>query len=332
MNGVGNMKKILIVLSLVASFLVYDVTIQGKDTIVIYSSLEQYRGEELQKQLDAKFPNDSIMVMYVPTAKAAAKIKVEKENTDADIVVGLETSYLEKIKGSLTDLHGIKEQSYVEGLTLADNGYKYVTWEKQAGAFVINKQVLEKYGLDAPKTYEDLLKPEYKGLIAMPDPKTSGTGYFFYKNLVNEYGDEGAIAYFDRLANNIKSFTESGSGPIKLLVQGEVAVGLGLTFQAMEQINTGSPFEIIYPPEGSPYSLTGTGMVKGREENEKINEVFNFIINDFFLYDKENFSPEQVLKTQSNKIENYPTNIHYANMKGISDIDEKERLLKLWKY
>ncbi|RHV68013.1 extracellular solute-binding protein [Clostridiaceae bacterium OM02-2AC] len=326
------MKKIFISLVLLATLLVFDVTKENSDSIIIYSSMEQYRGEELQKQLDRKFPNEKIMVMYVPTAKAAAKIKVEKQGTDADIVVGLETSYLEKVKDSLADLHGIKELPYVKSLTLKDNDYKYVTWERQAGAFIVNKDVLKKYNLPTPKSYSDLLKPEYKGLIAMPDPKTSGTGYFFYKSLINELGDEKALKYIDDLSKNIKSFTESGSGPIKLLIQGEVGIGLGLTFQAMEQINEGSPFKIIYPKEGSPYSLTGTGIIKGREENEKIKKVFDFIVDDFFIYDKEYFSPEQVLQKQDNKIKNYPKNIHYANMEGISDIDEKERLLKLWKY
>lgn len=326
------MKKLFIVLVLVASVLVFDVTRQEQGSIVVYSSMEQYRGEELQKQLDKKFPDLNIMVMYVSTAKAAAKIKVEKENSDADIVVGLETSYLEKVKGSLANLEGIRTQDYVDDLVLSKNDNRYITWERQAGTFIINKEVLKKHGLKAPTTYQDLLKPEYQDLIAMPDPKTSGTGYFFYKSLVNEWGDQKALSYFEKLEKNVKTFTESGSGPVKLLIQGEVAIGLGLTFQAMSEIDNGSPFEIIYPPEGSPFSLTGSAILKGREDDEDVRNVFDFIANDFFLYDKAYFSPEQVLVKQENKIKGYPENIHYANMKGISDINEKERLLKLWKY
>lgn len=326
------MKKILLVLILLASYLVYDISQQEKNTIIIYSSMEQYRGEELQRQLTKEFPDLNVRVIYVSTAKAATKISVEKENTDADIVVGLDASYMEKIKDSLADLEGIDSYEYLDGLTLQDNDNKFVTWEKQAGSFVVNKDVLNKHGLEVPLTYEDLLKPEYKNLIAMPDPKSSGTGYFFYKSIVNSRGDADALAYFDALQKNVKQFTESGSGPIKLLIQGEVAVGLGLTFQAVEEIAKGSPFEIVYPPEGSPFSLTGTGYIKGNEDDEHVREVFDFIIHDFFIYDKENFSPEQVMKKQNNTIENYPQNIHYANMDGISSIEEKERLLGLWKY
>ena len=134
------------------------------------------------------------------------------------------------------------------------------------------------------------------------------------------------------MENNIKQFSESGSGPIKLLIQGEVGIGLGLTFQAVTQINSGSPFQIIYPPEGSPYSLTGTGLMKKSADNPEVKEVFNFIINDFLVYDKQHFSPEPILENQENTIENYPQHIKYADMQGISDIKEKEKLLELWKY
>lgn len=312
--------------------LLYIITRNESDTIIIYSSLEQFRGEELQKQLDEEFSDLDIRVMYVPTAKAAAKISVEKTGSDADIIVGLESSYMDKIKESLTDISGYSTLSFMDGLSPANHDNLYVTWERQAGAFIINKAVLQKHDLPIPTSYQELLDPMYKDLIAMPDPKSSGTGYFFYKNLVNTMGDEAALAYIDALEHNVKQFTESGSGPIKLLIQGEIGVGLGLTFQAVNEINKGSDFEIIYPAEGSPYSLTATGLIKGREEDPRIQEVFTFIVNDFLVYDKENFSPEQILVNQVNEIDNYPHDIQYADMHGIDEISEKERLLELWKY
>lgn len=326
------MKKLFVILCLLTCYLLYDISFESEDTIIVYSSMEQYRCDELQKQLDERFPDENILVMYVSTAKSAAKIKTEKESTDADIVVGLESAYLEKIKDSLTVTKDIKTQDYIDGFDLSDNDYKYVIWEKQAGSFVINTDIINKLGLDVPKTYMDLLDPQYKGLIAMPDPKTSGTGYFFYKSIINTLGEEEGLKYFDDLQKNVKLFTESGSGPIKLLIQGEVAIGLGLTFQAVEQINNNSPFEVITPDYGSPYNLTGAGLIKGRENNEKIMNIYEYIINEFLVYDKKHYSPEIILENQKIDIENYPQNIVYADMDGISDIDEKERLLGLWKY
>lgn len=324
------MKKVMICLVLVTLLLGWNVSSENEEAIIIYSSAEQFRNDEMQKQLNEKFPELNIYVMYMPTAKAAAKIAAEGKDTDADIVVALESAYMEKIEENLENISGMSRLEYLDDAKTASD--KYVVWERQAGSIIVNNTVLKKHNLPVPKTYEDLLNPIYKNMIAMPDPKSSGTGYFFYKNLINVMGEEQALEYIDKLAFNVKQFTESGSGPVKLLIQQEVAIGLGLTFQAVSEKNEGNDFSIIQPEYGSPYSLTGTGLVKGRKENEDILKVFDFLINDFLIYDKEYFSPEKILKQQENRIPEYPKDIVYADMTGIEDMQEKERLLSLWKY
>lgn len=326
------MKKSVLLLVILTVFMTALGAYGGQKSIVISSSLEQFRGDELQKQLNEQFPGKNIIVTYMPTGKVASKVYAEGEKTEIDILVGLETGYLNKIRDSLGSIEGKSQIPYLPSFREEENHGKWVTWEKQAGAIVVNTQVLQKYSLPMPETYEDLLDPAYKGLIAMPDPKSSGTGYFFFKSWVNAWGEDNALRYVDALYENLKAFTESGSGPIKMLKQGEAAIGLALTFQAVNEQNAGQPFEIIFPELGSPYSLTGTAVIKGRERNPEIMDIFDYIIHDFLQYDKENFSPETIYENQKNKIPNYPPNIPYADMKGIQDDHEKERLLKLWKY
>lgn len=326
------MKKLLVII--LAATLVFTLlaTVGEEESIVICSSAEQFRNDELQEQLHERFPDKNIIVMYMSTGKAASKVYAEGAGTEIDILVGLETGYLSKIKDNLANIEGLSKIDYVRGLSPEDNGNYWVTWERQAGAIIVNRKILDKYGLEAPTSYEDLLKPEYKDLVAMPDPKSSGTGYFFYKSWVNSMGTDAALEYADKLYKNLKQLTESGSGPIKMLKQGEVAIGLALTFQAVKEMNDGQPLEIIFPESGSPYSLTGTALVEGRDLDPEIMEVYDFIINEFLIYDKENFSPENIYDNQVNKIENYPENIEYADMTGIQELQEKERLLGLWKY
>lgn len=326
------MKKGIILLLAITLLFALLADTGNKESIVICSSSEQFRNDALQQQLSERFPDKNIIVMYMSTGKAAAKVYAESSGTEIDILVGLETGYLNKIKGSLADMSGISTIDYVDGLAPEDNNNLWATWERQAGAIIVNKDVLEKYGLEAPTSYADLLKEEYRGLVAMPDPKSSGTGYFFYKNWVNLWGDEATLEYVDALHDNLKQFTESGSGPIKLLKQGEIAVGLALTFQAVNEINDGQPFDIIFPESGSPFSLTGTAIVSGHEEKEGVREVYDFIINEFLAYDKEHHTPETIYEGQVITIAGYPQNIRYADMTGIQDDAEKERLLALWKY
>lgn len=326
------MKKGLILLLIITVIFAVLAGRGNKESIIVCASSEQFRNDALQEQLNERFPQYNVVVMYMSTGKAAAKVFAEGTDSEVDILVGLETGYMHKLKDSLADISGISEIAYTEGVRPEDNGNLWVSWERQAGAIIVNREILEKHGLETPQSYEDLLKPEYQGLIAMPDPKSSGTGYFFYKHWVNTMGEEKALEYVDALYKNLKQFTESGSGPIKLLKQGEVAIGLALTFQAVEEINGGQPFEIIYPESGSPYSLTGTAMIDTHQNKEGVREVYEFIVNEFFVYDKEHFCPEHLYEGQINTVENYPQNIVYADMTGIQDYTEKERLLALWKY
>ena len=165
----------------------------------------------------------------------------------------------------------------------------------------------------------------------MPNPKSSGTGYMFLKSLVNAWGEEEAFEYFDGLAKNILQFTSSGSGPVNALVQGEVAVGLGMTSQAVTAINDGAELEILYFEEGSPSSLYGYAIIEGKQDRQCVKEVFDFFYTTLVDEDKELFFPEKIYKDKTFVVENYPQDIPYADMSN-NTAEEKLRLLEMWKY
>ena len=207
----------------------------------------------------------------------------------------------------------------------------YLAATRNGGAVIINPDVLAAKGIEEPTCYEDLLKPEFKNLVSMPDPKSSGTGYMFVKNLVNAWGEEKAFDYFSKLAENVLQFTTSGSGPVNALVQNEVAVGLGMTAQAVTKINEGANLKILFFEEGSPYSLYGYAIPEGKQNRKAVVDVFNFFYSTLVLEDKELYYPEQVFVEQVNNIENYPTDIPYGDMNN-NTTDEKTRLLENWEF
>ncbi len=324
------MKKVLCALIAVIILLYMAISDKEQNTIVIYSALEQYRNDDLKQQLEEEFPKLNIQIMYLPTAKVAAKIQSEKEKTDADIVLAVESGYMEKIADSLAPVAQYSTLEYLDGMNPSHG--KYLIWESYGGGFAVNTEILKKYGIEEPEGYEDLLKPEFHDKIVLPDPKSSSTGYNFFLNLYNEWGLEKTLSYYDELDKNVKQYSESGSGPVKMLIQGECAVGFALTYQVVTEINNGNPLKMIYPTQGSPYSLDGIGMIKGREVNPDIVKVFEFLANDCLVYDKEVYNPGKVLKEQKNTLENYPEDIKYADMSGLEDIDLKETLLSKWNY
>jgi len=165
----------------------------------------------------------------------------------------------------------------------------------------------------------------------MPSPKSSGTGYMFVKSLVNAWGEDQAFDYFDQLAENILQFTSSGSGPVNALVQGEAAIGLGMTSQAVTKINEGANLKILYFEEGSPFSLYGFAIPEGKQNRKAVIDVFNFFYTDLVYEDKELYFPEKIYKDVDFEVKNFPTGITYADMSG-NTTEEKMRLLEDWEY
>jgi iron(III) transport system substrate-binding protein len=323
------MKKMFIMLLLII-LAITGCSSTKTDEIVIYSSAEEERNAELKKQLSEKFPDLNIVVQYMSTGNNAAKIKAEGINVEADIILGLETSQMEGLIDNFADLSYYDDSYYVDNLNPEHN--KYLIYEKYTASLIIDKSYFEKNGWDFPKSYNDLLDSKYKNLIAMPDPKTSGTGYMYYLNVVNIKGEDDALKYFDELSKNIKKFTTSGSGPINLLKQGEIAIAMGMTYQGASEITNGANFEIIELDTKTPYNTTSSAIIKGREEIQKVREVFEFIMKDFLKYDKEHFVPGKILKEQDSKIPNFPNNLSDADMTGIDNLNLKNDLISKWKY
>lgn len=301
-----------------------------KETVVIYSSSEDYAIAYLTQRLNEQFPDYNIIIEYMSTGNQAAKLLAEGVNTECDIIHDLEYAYLSQLESAniLADLSSYDYSIYMEDTVESDN---YIVECRNGGAIILNTEVLKQKGLAEPTSYQDLLKPEYKGLISMPNPKSSGTGYMFLKSLVNEWGEDQAFAYFDQLTPNVLQYTSSGSGPVNALVQGEVAVGLGMTAQAVIQKNQGAPLKVVYFEEGSPFTLYGQTMVKGKETREAVKNVFDFIVKVYSYENNERFLPEKIFKDKDYTLENYPTNITYSDMKN-NTISEKQRLLEKWKH
>ena len=255
---------------------------------------------------------------------------MEGTETECDITYDLEYTYLQKLaeEGVLADLSAYDYSVYRDDVAESKS---YMPEYRNGGAVIINPAVLEKYDLEVPTCYDDLLKPEYKGLISMPNPASSGTGYMFLLAMANARGEEAALEYFDALAKNILQFTSSGSGPVNALIQEEVAIGLGITGTAVQAINDGAELEIIFFEEGSPYALYGQGMIAGKETRPAVKEVYDFLYDTYAYENCEKFYPEPIFKDRVFEVENYPADIDYCDMSG-DTVEMKEHLLSLWKY
>lgn len=300
-----------------------------REKVVIYTVAATNRLEDMTKQLAEKFPDYDITISYISTGELAAKLLAEGTETECDIVHDLSYPYLDQLEtaGTLADLSGMVDYSRFMDDVVTSN--HYVIECRTGGAIVLNTEVMAEKGLDEPKSYEDLLDPQYKGLISMPNPNSSGTGYMFLKSLVNAWGEEAAFDYFEKLSANVLQFTSSGNAPLNSLVSREVAIGLCMTMSSVQQINAGEPLKILFFKEGSPSAMYGQAIIEGKQERQCVKDVFEYLTTDFLDFTLENYVPEQVYKDKTFTMENSPENIVYSDMSGNTS-EEQERLLSMW--
>ena len=317
------------------------------ETIYIYTPHESNRIELFKTELKEHFPDYKIEVIYQETGTIKSKLEADGKDISCDILVGIEITNAEIIlnqnKDIFADLSSYDTSIYVDevleyqhDVTLADGtvrpGHKkYHIQDKEAGCIMINTKVLQEKHLAEPESYADLLKPEYKNLIVMPNPNSSGTGYYFYNGYASVHGVEEAKTYFKALAGNVKEFSSSGSGPTRGVTSGEIAIGLGMHFQAREAANKNPDIKIKWFDEGSPYSLYTMAMINGRETKKGVKEVYDYFYSHVNYLDNSKIVPETIYKNPlPPEVPNWVTPSKYTPMKGLLDPQYKKDLLDAW--
>lgn len=310
----------------------------GKDRVVIYTAAEDERIAYIQEGLDKQFPDTEIVIQSLGTGQLLSKLQAEGKDSDCDIFYDLEVVNAEIILNAAPDLFvdlsdydfSIYDPS-VTGYT--DRHHKYAVNGKTAGAFLVNTRMLEEKGLPIPATYEDMLKPEYAGLISMPSPKSSGTGYSYYNGMVTILGEEAGMEYFEELNPNIKEYTTSGSAPAKAAVRGDVAIAYGLLWQCVNYANENEGLTVVVPEQGLAFDLFTMGMISGHEAKGSVKEVFTYLYNELNKPQCAKFNPDKIYADMpAAEIQNYPENYKEITMAGLFDFQYKQDLLDKWKY
>ena len=302
---------------------------EKKKTIVIYTSAESFRIDYMNKRMKEQFPDYDVRIDYKSSGDQANLLKAAGKSAECQITHDLEYGNAADLVslGVFADLSGLIDFSVFAEDTVVSN--YYAPELRNGGAIILNMDVINEKGLDVPTSYQDLLDPQYKGLISMPNPKTSGTGYMFLLSLANAWGEDKAIEYFNDLSKNILAFETSGSGPVNKLVTREVAIGFGMISHAVQQINEGENLKVLFFDEGAPYSLYGQAIISGNETDPAVVEVFDFLVNHLTPEMCELFYPEKLYKDKDFTIENFPSDVTYANMNDNSP-ERKAKLLKKW--
>ena len=200
------------------------------------------------------------------TGEVQAKIEEENGNPSADVWFGGTTDPYNvcAAEGLLEPYQAINASHITKDVYKHKDGCWYGIYTGILG-FMVNQDELDRLGLEAPKDFPDLLKPEYKGLIWLSNYQTAGTAKLFINTIIQKYGHDEGIKFLCDLDKNIEVYTKSGSGPSKNVGTGECVIGIGFLHDGITQIvdNGYENIELIVPSSGTTCEIGATAIFKG---------------------------------------------------------------------
>jgi iron(III) transport system substrate-binding protein len=230
----------------------------------------------------ARTTGTKINIVMKGSGEALAQLIAEKDNPKTDVWFGgtgdphlqlAEQGLSEEYKSpSLPQLHGWAQQQ------AAQSKFRTVGIYSGPLGFGYNTELLAKKKLAVPKTWGDLLKPEYKGDIQVANPASSGTAYTMVATLVQLMGEDKAYEYMKGLHKNISQYTRSGTGPIKAVARGETAVSISFVHDGPGEKMQGFPIETITPADGTGAEIGSLSLIKGARNMEAAKKFYEWAL------------------------------------------------------
>ncbi|WP_315078412.1 ABC transporter substrate-binding protein [uncultured Clostridium sp.] len=146
--------------------------------------------------------------------------------------------------------------------------------------FASNKKLLDEKSIEAPKSWDDLLKPEFKGQVSISNPGSSGTAYTALATIIQLKGEEEGLNYMKKLNDNIKSYEKSGTAPARLAGQGEVMVGVSFLHDGIKYREEGmKDIVLTSPSDGTGYEIGATAILKGGPDQDSAKKFIDFVLS-----------------------------------------------------
>ncbi|MBX3654236.1 MAG: putative 2-aminoethylphosphonate ABC transporter substrate-binding protein [Ramlibacter sp.] len=240
-----------------------------KTQLLVYTALETDQLKAYQEGFNKVNPDIEIKWVRDSTGVITAKLLAEKANPQADAVMGVAASSL-----ALLDKNGMLEPYAPLNLDALMSQYRdkknppaWFGMDVWGATVCFNTVEAKKKGIPKPETWKDLTKPLYKGQIVMPNPASSGTGFFDVSAWLTLWGDDngkgGGWKYMDALHENIAQYTHSGSKPCNMAASGEFMIGISFEYRANSNKAKGAPIDLVFPKEGLGWDLEAFAIHKG---------------------------------------------------------------------
>lgn len=238
-----------------------------------------------------------------------------KDSPEADVLYGVDNTFLSRaLEADIFVPYNAVELEFIREEFKLDPQLRALPVDYADVCLNYDKAYFSEKNLAVPQSLDDLIKPEYKGLLVVENPAVSSPGLAFLLATVARFGPDGYLDYWSALRENgvvvVNDWTtayytnfsgSSGKGPQPLVVS----------------YNTSPIAELIYATELLPEPPTGSitapqtcfrqvefvGILKGTQNLDLAQLFVEFMLGPDFQQDM----PKQMFVMPVNKSAPIPT-------------------------
>lgn len=238
--------------------------------------------EGMKAEFERVHPDITVNFVRMSSGESLTRLRNERENPQFDIWWGgpVDAFIAAKEENLLEAYDTPSLDNLIDPALMKDPDNFWAGVYIGSLGFITNINWLaENPGVEAPTSWDDLLRPEFTGQVLVAHPSSSGTSYTALCTVMQIRGEDAGWEYMRQYAGQMLQFTRSGSAPARFIGQGEAAVGIVFSHDIVAEQLNGSPVVLSFPEEGTGYEIGGMGIIAGARNMDAAKLWFDWALS-----------------------------------------------------
>jgi iron(III) transport system substrate-binding protein len=252
----------------------------GRVPLTIYSPHGRDLLGLMEKEFERTHPDVDVRWLDMGSQEVYDRLRSEKANPQADVWYGgPDTIFARGVRDGLLAAY---RPGWADAVVPSSRhaGDLYFGLYRTPAMPVYNSKAIA--AADAPREWDDLLDPKWKGKILVRDPLASGTmravwGYILAKSVRETGSPASGFAWLARLDAQTKEYVFNPILLYEKIVRQEGLITIWDLPDTLLERERGSPLQYVFPKSGTPVIDDSVGLVAGSRHAEAAKAFIEFL-------------------------------------------------------